>query len=138
MLNGNSQEPQIAECNEVVVSKLARSDYPNLWYLSRSLRKIVIYSLMLCFRPTLVDDLVQIIDSNLRERYTSGKEDLINYLKIRRSLKLLNGILKEFSAIKLPNGMKTMAQVRQWFYNIFKPIYSQTTSDCGAIASTAL
>lgn len=66
-------------------------------------------------RPTLVDDLVQIIDLNLRERYTPGKEDLLNSLKIRRSLKLLNGVLKEFSAVKLPNGVKIMAQVRQWF-----------------------
>lgn len=79
----------------------------------------MIHSLILCFRPTLVDDLVQIIDSNLRERYTSGKEDLLNYLKIRRSLKLLNGVLKEFSAIKLPNGVKTMAQVRRWFYLVY-------------------
>jgi hypothetical protein len=31
---------QIAECNEVVVAKLARTDYPNLWYLSRKFKQI--------------------------------------------------------------------------------------------------
>jgi hypothetical protein len=108
----NSPKQQIAECNEVVVSKLARTDYPNSWYLFHKAKRFVIHQLRLFFRPTLIDDLVQIIDSHLRERYTSGREDFSNSLTIRRSLKLLNVVVKEFSTIKLLNGVKTMAQVR--------------------------
>lgn len=40
-------------------------------------------------------------------------EDARDTLRLRRSLKLLNGILKEFASIKLPNGVKAMAQVNQ-------------------------
>lgn len=40
-------------------------------------------------------------------------EDARDTLRLRRSLKLLNGILKEFASIKLPNGVKAMAQVNK-------------------------
>lgn len=40
-------------------------------------------------------------------------EDARDTLRLRRSLKLLNGIIKEFASIKLPNGVKAMAQVNQ-------------------------
>ena len=39
--------------------------------------------------------------------------DARDTLRLRRSLKLLNGILKEFASIKLPNGVKAMAQVKK-------------------------
>ena len=38
-------------------------------------------------------------------------EDAQETLRLRRTLRLLNGILKEFASIKLPNGIKAMAQV---------------------------
>lgn len=119
LIDENLPKHQIAECNEVVVSKLARIDYPNLWYLS-SLRNFFRHLLRLHYRPTLIDDLVQILDSNLRQRYTSGDKDFLNSLRIRRSLKLLNVVIKEFSTIKLPNGMKTMTQVCRCIN--FKPL----------------
>lgn len=62
-------------------------------------------------RPNLLDNLIQTIDSHWQARYTSGKQDSRDTLRLRRSLKLLNAILKEFASIKLPNGMKTMGQV---------------------------
>jgi len=43
-------------------------------------------------------------------------EDDRETLKLRRSLKLLNGTLKEFASIKLPNGIKAMAQVPHSIY----------------------
>lgn len=38
-------------------------------------------------------------------------EDPRDTLRLRRSLGILNGIIKEFASIKLPNGIKAMAQV---------------------------
>ncbi|PPQ83268.1 hypothetical protein CVT25_004007 [Psilocybe cyanescens] len=82
----------IAKCNQIIVAKLARSDFPNLW-------------------PNLVDELVKVIDNNLQTRYISMVENQADTLRLRRSLSLLNKILKEFASIKLPNGIKAMAQI---------------------------
>lgn len=56
-------------------------------------------------------DLVVVIDTNLQRRYANRDEDPQTTLKLRRSLNLLNGILKEFASIKMLNGVKTMAKV---------------------------
>ncbi|KAJ3517980.1 hypothetical protein NLJ89_g157 [Agrocybe chaxingu] len=102
----DEEDETIAECNKVVVSKLARTDYPNAW-------------------PNLIDDLVKIINENLQKRYVSSIEDPRDTLRLRRSLKLLNGILKEFSSIKLPNGMKAMAQMVGQLRLLLQGYYSQ-------------
>ncbi|KAF9476494.1 ARM repeat-containing protein [Pholiota conissans] len=95
----------IAECNDIVVSKLARSDYPNAW-------------------PSLITDLVKMIDPNLQKRYIQNIEDPRDTLRLRRSLKLLNGILKEFASIKLPNGIKAMAQIVDQLKLLLQGYYS--------------
>ncbi|KAF8974448.1 armadillo-type protein [Flammula alnicola] len=101
----DEEDDTIAECNEIVVAKLARSDYPNLW-------------------PTLISDLVKVIDTNLQKRYISMVEDPRDTLRLRRSLKLLNGILKEFASIKLPNGVKAMAQIVEQLRLLLQGYYS--------------
>ena len=53
---------------------------------------------------------MSLIDAKLQIRYSST-EDAQNALILRRSLQLLNAILKEFASIKMPAGMKTMAEV---------------------------
>jgi hypothetical protein len=47
-------------------------------------------------------------------------EDAEETLKLRRCLKLLNGILKEFASIKLPNGIKVMAQVSSFHLDLYE------------------
>jgi hypothetical protein len=64
------------------------------------------------FRGSLVNDVVGMIDMKLQARYTTMEQDPRNVLMLRRGLKLLNGILKEFASIKMLNGVKTMAKVR--------------------------
>ena len=61
-------------------------------------------------RPNLVTDLMSLIDLKLRIRYSSTL-DAQNTLVLRRCLQLLNAILKEFASIKMPAGMKVMAEV---------------------------
>lgn len=45
-------------------------------------------------------------------------EDPRDTLMLRRSLKLLNGILKEFASLKMLNGVKTMAKVNRFKINV--------------------
>ncbi|KAF9464415.1 armadillo-type protein [Collybia nuda] len=86
------EDETIAECNEVIVSKISRQDFPNNW-------------------GSLITDLVVVIDTNLQKRYSNRDEDPRTTLKLRRSLSLLNGVLKEFASIKMLNGVKTMAKI---------------------------
>lgn len=69
-------------------------------------------------RGSLVNDIISTIDMKLQARYTSMDEDPRNVLMLRRGLKLLNGILKEFASIKMLNGVKTMAKVRYFYLSL--------------------
>ncbi|TFK43406.1 armadillo-type protein [Crucibulum laeve] len=104
------EEPDetIAECNEVIVSKIARQDYPNNW-------------------PTLINDLLGVVDSNLNKRYSSPQEDPRDTLMLRRGLKLLNGILKEFSGMKMLSGVKVMANIVEQLRVLLSNYYSKMT-----------
>jgi len=63
-------------------------------------------------RGNLLSDLITSINLNLQKRYETKTDDPLDALVLRRSLKLLYGILKEFSNIKMPNGVKIMAKAR--------------------------
>ncbi|KAJ7638980.1 armadillo-type protein [Roridomyces roridus] len=89
----DEEDETIAECNQVIVSKIARIDYPNNW-------------------PNLVDDLLKIIDSTFAKRFAdAANEDMHDTLVLRRSLKLLNAILKEFANAKMPNINRSMGTI---------------------------
>ncbi|KDR83604.1 hypothetical protein GALMADRAFT_219426 [Galerina marginata CBS 339.88] len=109
----DEEDDTVAECNEIIVLKLARSDFPNLW-------------------PDLINDLVKIIDTNLQRRYILLLEDPRDTLRLRRSLALLNGVLKEFASIKLPNGMKAMAQIVEQLRLVLSNYYSKTSTTFSA------
>ncbi|KAJ7180251.1 armadillo-type protein [Mycena crocata] len=86
----DEEDETIADCNTVIVAKIARADYPNNW-------------------PNLVDDLLGVIDTALSRRFSDPvNEDLRDTLVLRRSIKLLNKVLKEFSNAKMLNSVKTM------------------------------
>ena len=68
-------------------------------------------------RPNLVSDLVESIDTNLQLRYASVNSDPRTILVLKRSLRLLNGILGEFASIKMPAGIRVMGQVI-YFYSL--------------------
>ncbi|KAJ6486383.1 armadillo-type protein [Mycena vitilis] len=106
----DEEDDTIAECNEVIVSKIARLDYPNNW-------------------PNLVDDLLKIIDSTLQKRFSDPvNEDLRDTLVLRRSIKLLNGVMKEFSNAKMPNSIKTMAAILGKAHIAFSQYYHNLLS----------
>ncbi|KAF9534185.1 armadillo-type protein [Crepidotus variabilis] len=113
------EEPDqtIAEFNEIVVSKISRTDYPTQW-------------------PNLIIDLVQVIDKSLQNRYISLQEDPLDTLRLRRCLQLLNGILKEFGGIKLPTGMKTMAEMVTKLKMLLYNYYSKMSATFSAASLT--
>ncbi|KAJ7129521.1 armadillo-type protein [Mycena epipterygia] len=89
----DEEDELIAECNEVIVSKIARADYPNNW-------------------PNLVDDLLKVIDTTLQKRFSDPiNEDPRDTLVLRRGIKLLNSVLKEFSNAKMLNSVRTMGSI---------------------------
>ncbi|KAF7355443.1 Importin N-terminal domain-containing protein [Mycena sanguinolenta] len=89
----DEQDDTIAECNEVIVAKIARYDYPNNW-------------------PNLVDYLLSVIDSTLQKWFSGPvNEDSRDTLVLRRSIGLFNSVLKEFSNAKMPNIVKSMAAI---------------------------
>ncbi|KAJ7507960.1 armadillo-type protein [Mycena galericulata] len=89
----DEEDETIAECNQVIVSKIARIDYPNNW-------------------PNLVDDLLQVIDTTFQKRFSDPvNEDVRDTLVLRRSIKLLNSLLKEFSNAKMPGIIRAMGAI---------------------------
>lgn len=63
-----------------------------------------------------MNDVVTVIDQKLQKRYGSTGEDPHDTLMLRRSVKLLNKLLKEFASIKMLGGIKTMSNVRSPFW----------------------
>lgn len=106
---GMLDEPDdsIAQFNTVITAKIARQDFPSNW-------------------PTLVNDLMGVIDSKLRKRYEQNSSDPQDTLMLRRCLQLINAILKELASIKMLNGVKTMAalvgQLREVFYGYYSTV----------------
>lgn len=118
---GMLDEPDdsMAQFNTVISAKIARHDFPTNW-------------------PNLVTDLMAVIDSNLQKRYVQHSSDPRDALMLRRSLQLINAILKEFASIKMLNGVKVMAalveQMRQIFYGYYSTIASNFSSSALANA----
>lgn len=54
---------------------------------------------------------MSVIDNNLSLRYSSQTNDPRVLLTLRRSLKIMNAILKQFAGMKMPGATKIMANV---------------------------
>ncbi|KZT53287.1 ARM repeat-containing protein [Calocera cornea HHB12733] len=117
-------EPQKAECrqlamtfmdepvdsifnlNTIVLTKIARFDYPLRW-------------------ANLVPDLMQLISNSTNARSASGVADPLNTLVLRRSLRALHGVVKEFSTMKLPSQIKVMEELTNTLFQPFMDLWSQ-------------
>ncbi|KAL7282456.1 hypothetical protein ACG7TL_003927 [Trametes sanguinea] len=82
----------ISECNALVVAKIARQDYPVSW-------------------PNLLSHLIGVINTSVEGRSNGSIPNAT--LLLRRSLELLNAVLKEYAAYKMLTGVKTMGQLVQ-------------------------
>ncbi|KIL00584.1 hypothetical protein PAXRUDRAFT_821482 [Paxillus rubicundulus Ve08.2h10] len=96
----------IAECNEVNIAKIARLEYPHNW-------------------PTLFTEIMPVVESGLVALVNSPNATMASTLSLRRGLKVLNSIFKEFASIKFLTGIKTMLEVTDQLRAVLLGYYSQ-------------
>ncbi|OBZ76700.1 Importin-11 [Grifola frondosa] len=113
----------IAQCNAVIISKISRQDFPNNW-------------------PTLISHIMGVINTTMEARYTGAPTT--SALPLRRSLEVLNAVLKEFSSIRMPTGIKTTGQLVEELRLVLQGHYSRiassfpTTLNPSSLASTRI
>lgn len=115
----DEEDDTIAECNEVIVAKIARQDYPVNW-------------------PSLLADIMDVIRTNLEVLCNSPSSDPRSTLALRRGLALLNSILKEFSGFKLPAGVNTMTNIVDQLHEVMFVYYSKLSSMISALVPLSL
>lgn len=54
---------------------------------------------------------MNVVDTNLQQRYVANMESPQSNLVLQRALQLLCGVTKEFASMKMLNGIKVMKQV---------------------------
>ncbi|KZT12770.1 ARM repeat-containing protein [Laetiporus sulphureus 93-53] len=96
----------ISECNSVIIAKIARADYPQHW-------------------PDLIPQLLAVINGSIEARSTDLS--MSSAMPLRRALEAMNAILKEFMSLKLPAGIKSMAELVQQLHLVMMGHYSQVT-----------
>lgn len=115
----DEEDDTIAECNEVIVAKIARQDYPMNW-------------------PSLLADIMDVIRTNLEILCGSPNNDPRSTLALRRGLALLNSVLKEFSGVKLLAGVNTMINIIDQLHEVMFAYYSKLSSMISALVPLAL
>ncbi|KAJ4478277.1 ran binding protein 11 [Lentinula aciculospora] len=100
----DEEDVTIADCNKVSVARIARADFPHAW-------------------PSLIDDLMRVIDTNLQQRYVLGADVPRSNLVLQRALQLLCGVTKEFASMKMLNGIKVMKQIFDHLYQIINTYF---------------
>ncbi|KAI0030712.1 ARM repeat-containing protein [Vararia minispora EC-137] len=107
----DEEDVVISQCNEIIVSKVARSDFPNQW-------------------PTLIDELVSRIQQGFAERDRfPGVQHESSCRVLKRSLRVLKAIIKEFASIKMPLGVQTMGQIMGIIHGPLSVQYERSSSD---------
>ncbi|KZP00014.1 ARM repeat-containing protein [Calocera viscosa TUFC12733] len=96
----------IFNLNMIVLTKIARFDYPARW-------------------ENLVPNLLQLIRNSASARLASGVADPLNMLVLRRSLRALHGVVKEFSTMKLPSQIKVMEEMENTLFRPFMDLWIQ-------------
>ncbi|EJD53690.1 ran binding protein 11 [Auricularia subglabra TFB-10046 SS5] len=83
----------IARYNSIIISKIARIDFPGAW-------------------PNLIDGLLGVLQTNLEQYFSAPSPPPQAALVLRRALDILNQVIKELIARRTPDGQKIMAQAR--------------------------
>ncbi|KAH7931251.1 ARM repeat-containing protein [Leucogyrophana mollusca] len=109
----DEEDDTIAECNQVIVGKIARADFPVNW-------------------QSLLTDIMQVVEANL-QRCGSSDVDARSSLMLRRSLKLLNAVLKEFASMKMLTGTGTMTNIVNQLHGVIFTYYAQLSSTITSI-----
>lgn len=118
---------QIASCNAFFIAKIARSDVPSQWLVSSTKLSMTTYNNI--FRPSLVPDLTNIIQTRT-DLFLSNptSTDPTNTLALKRTLQILDEVVEELSSLRLPNGIKTMANLCESLYPPLVSYYDRLSS----------
>ncbi|KAG6328294.1 hypothetical protein ID866_10795, partial [Astraeus odoratus] len=103
------EDDLIAECNQLIVAKIARSDYPHNW-------------------SSLFTSLLSVIENGLQLLYTSSSATMSSTLALRRALKVLHSVLKEMSSMKMMTGIKTMGDITDKLRDVLFEYYSRLSA----------
>ncbi|KAF8528819.1 ARM repeat-containing protein [Hysterangium stoloniferum] len=100
----------IGDCNAIIVAKIARSDYPSQW-------------------PSLVPDLAAIIQTQVGAFLSNPAAfDPASRLLLKRTLRVLDHVIKEFCSVKMPAGIKVMAGIADSLYAPLISYYDSLSS----------
>lgn len=100
------EDDVIGKSNEVIIAKIARSDFPHKW-------------------PSLEPDIMTPITHHLGQRLTSSDSDPAACRILHKSLRALNAVLKELSHIKMMTSVKTLGQLIARIHSPLSEIYVQ-------------
>ncbi|KAH0839916.1 ARM repeat-containing protein [Lanmaoa asiatica] len=120
----SEEDDTIAECNELIVAKIARLDYPHNWCVWTH-RSAIFRSQYRCIRPSLFVQIMPVVENGLLPLTNPLNVTIQSTLALRRSLKVLNSVLKVFSSMKMLAGVKTMSQITDQLRNVILAYYSQ-------------
>ncbi|KAI0092637.1 armadillo-type protein [Irpex rosettiformis] len=102
----NEPDDVIAECNELILAKIARQEFPQTW-------------------PALLPELLGLIGTEMNTRYGSATTAAGHSgVLLRRSLEAMNAILKEFIHIKMLSGIRIMAKIAEELHIAIQNYYS--------------
>ncbi|KAG8972314.1 hypothetical protein FRC05_010156 [Tulasnella sp. 425] len=99
----------VARNNQMMLAKAARVDFPNRW-------------------PDLLDTIMGHIQVNVQARLASPSPDEGVLLRSRRSLGLLNAVLKEFVSMRSPIGTQICTKASAKVYPFLAPLVEQLTA----------
>jgi len=102
----DEEDDVIGKNNQVIIAKIARSDFPHKW-------------------PSLEPDIMTPITHHLRQRLSSQVSDPTATRILHTSLRALNAILKELSHIKMMTSVKTLGQLIARIHSPLSEIYVQ-------------
>ncbi|KAF7790859.1 hypothetical protein EIP86_001817 [Pleurotus ostreatoroseus] len=109
----------IAECNEVIIGKVARQEYPNAW-------------------PGLLEDLFKLIHAQMTARYGADISHPPSVIPLRRALEVLNQILKEFTSMKMLGGVNTTCSIVEQYHMPLQQYYATASASLLTLGPAAL
>jgi hypothetical protein len=105
-------EVKIGKSNEVIIAKIARSDFPHKW-------------------ATLESDILTPITQHLGQRVSSPVSEPSSFQVLHKSLRAFNAILKELSHIKMMTSVKTLGQLISRVHAPLSELYVQLVQGLG-------
>ncbi|KAH9062811.1 ARM repeat-containing protein [Lactarius vividus] len=108
----DEEDDVIGKSNEVIIAKIARSDFPHKWV-------------------TLESDILTPITHHLRQRISSPVSEPNTSRVLHKSLRAFNAILKELSHIKMMTSVKTLGQLITRVHAPLSELYVQLVQGLG-------